>query len=82
MKLWTKTAPVRLPAEDYRQLCRQILERDSWRCQGCGSRANLEIHHLRFRSHQGQDAEENLITLCADCHRRSHGILAQRISEG
>jgi hypothetical protein len=47
------------------QLPRQVLERDGWRCQVCGSMQNLQVHHLRFRSHSGGDEEQNLITLCA-----------------
>ncbi|WP_420818754.1 HNH endonuclease [Occallatibacter savannae] len=26
-----------------------------------------------MRSHSGDDAEENLITLCHECHARMHG---------
>ena len=51
----------------------QIFTRDSWRCQLCGSMQNLQIHHQRFRSHGGGDAEDNLIVLCAACHSRVHG---------
>lgn len=50
----------------------QIFDRDGWRCQFCGSMRNLEIHHLRYRSHQGEHGPENLIVLCASCHNRVH----------
>jgi 5-methylcytosine-specific restriction endonuclease McrA len=30
------------------------------------------VHHREFRSHSGADAEENLITLCTECHARVH----------
>ncbi|MGD0966358.1 MAG: HNH endonuclease [Candidatus Acidiferrales bacterium] len=50
-----------------------MLHRDGWRCQRCGSLQNLEVHHLRSRSLLGDDAEENLITLCNPCHRGLHG---------
>jgi 5-methylcytosine-specific restriction endonuclease McrA len=33
---------------------------------------NLEVHHREFRSHSGEDTEENLITLCTACHARVH----------
>ena len=69
----TRTSPrVRLDLEAYRALHRQILERDNWRCQFCGSMRNLHIHHLTCRSHSGSDVEQNLITLCAVCHSRQH----------
>jgi 5-methylcytosine-specific restriction endonuclease McrA len=49
-----------------------VFERDGWRCQHCGSRDNLHLHHQRFRSHGGPDSDENLIVLCAECHRAIH----------
>jgi 5-methylcytosine-specific restriction endonuclease McrA len=33
---------------------------------------NLQVHHLKFRSHSGGDSEQNLITLCAECHEQVH----------
>ncbi len=63
---------VRLDADAYRQLHRQVLERDGWRCQFCGTLSNLEVHHQQFRGHSGADSEENLITLCVTCHATVH----------
>ena len=67
-----KQAPIRLEDANYGELCKQILRRDGWRCQLCGSMTNLEIHHKRFRSRSGEDNEHNLITLCHDCHASTH----------
>ena len=67
-----KTPRPQLDAEAYRDLHRQILERDGWRCQGCGSMRNLQVHHKEFRSRSGDDTEINLITLCAMCHQQVH----------
>ncbi len=67
-----KTPRLRLDSQGYHELHRQVLERDGWRCQTCGSMQHLQVHHLKFRSHSGGDAEQNLITLCADCHARMH----------
>lgn len=67
-----RTTRVRLDAEAYRQLHRQVLDRDDWRCQVCGALSNLEVHHKEFRSHSGHDSEKNLITLCTACHRNVH----------
>jgi 5-methylcytosine-specific restriction endonuclease McrA len=68
----TKQAPIRLQAERYREFRKQVLRRDGWRCQLCGSMTNLEVHHQQFRSHSGADQEENLITLCFNCHFSTH----------
>ena len=63
-----KAAPLRLDPVSYESLRQEVLRRDGWRCQFCGTMSNLEIHHKQFRSHSGEDSEENLITLCAACH--------------
>jgi predicted HNH restriction endonuclease len=63
---------LRLQNEAYRELRQKVLQRDAWRCQACGVRSNLEVHHREFRSHAGDDSERNLITLCADCHAGLH----------
>jgi len=67
-----KQPRLRLDPESYRQLSREVLARDGWRCQDCGTARNLQIHHLRSRSRLGGDVEENLITLCAVCHGTRH----------
>jgi 5-methylcytosine-specific restriction endonuclease McrA len=63
---------LRLDPVSYETLRQQILRRDGWRCQSCGTMSNLEVHHKEFRSHSGHDSEENLITLCVGCHRQMH----------
>ncbi len=63
---------VRLDVASYKQLRLQMFQRDSWRCQSCGSMSNLEVHHARFRSQQGDDTDQNLITLCSRCHKQLH----------
>jgi 5-methylcytosine-specific restriction endonuclease McrA len=71
-KIPAKSPRLRLDSTNYGELHRQVLERDGWRCQACGSMQNLQVHHLKFRSHSGSDIEQNLITLCAQCHARIH----------
>ena len=72
IRIQPKQPRIRLDPQAYEELRLQILERDSWRCQNCGSPQHLEIHHKEFRSHSGDDSEENLITLCEQCHRCHH----------
>lgn len=48
------------------------LGRDSFRCRSCASRNNLTAHHVVFRSHQGPDTLDNLLTLCQACHMGLH----------
>ena len=67
-----KLPRLRLDPELYEQLRNQVLQRDGWRCQACGTMSNLEVHHQEFRSQSGHDSEENLITLCVTCHAGVH----------
>jgi len=67
-----KDTRLRLNSDSYDELRNQVLRRDGWRCQSCGTMSNLEVHHKQFRSQSGPDSEENLITLCAKCHARTH----------
>ena len=53
---------------------REVPARDRHRCQapGCGRRRFLEVHHVTPRRRGGGNDVENLITLCAACHRLWH----------
>ncbi len=70
-----KSVRLRLDPVAYESLRQLVLRRDRWRCQSCGSMANLEVHHKQFRSHSGHDSEGNLITLCAGCHNETHNTM-------
>jgi hypothetical protein len=46
-----------------------LYERDRHRCQSpCCGRRDVTPHHLQFRSHGGDDSDENLTSLCTWCH--------------
>lgn len=75
-RLRQKQPPLVLKHEEYDQLKKYVLNRDGWKCQDCGTSANLQVHHLLYRSRLGSDEAVNLITLCAKCHRRRHGNLS------
>jgi len=67
-----KASRLRLDEKRYRELSISILERDSWKCQQCGRRDQLQIHHIVRRSQLGPDGEENLIVFCSSCHSSLH----------
>lgn len=51
-----------------------VLSRDGYKCQ-CGQKgctSKLEVHHIKYRSHGGSDAPDNLITLCSKHHKSLH----------
>jgi 5-methylcytosine-specific restriction endonuclease McrA len=37
---------------------------------------DLQVHHRKYRSRQGDDSLANLVTLCAYCHIEEHGQLS------
>ena len=76
-----KVKRIKLGKLMYRRLMKRVLERDGWRCQRCGSLKDLRVHHQTKRSHQGDDAVRNLVTLCAHCHMAEHGQLSYQRSE-
>jgi 5-methylcytosine-specific restriction endonuclease McrA len=66
-----KPGRLRLDPVSYETLRQQILRRDgSVNCAVLCQ--DLDVHHKEFRSHSGQDSEENLITLCVCCHGETH----------
>ncbi len=67
-----KNSPLRLDPASYADMRRRVFQRDGWRCQLCGSMSGVEVHHTEYRSQGGSDCEENLITLCSECHNLVH----------
>ena len=50
-----------------------VLHRDNYTCQCCGKKnCQLQTHHIIFRSRGGTDDENNMITLCKECHKGVH----------
>ena len=47
-------------------------ERDLYTCQICGSTDHTEGHHLLDFSFGGAANEENIMTLCHECHSNVH----------
>ena len=45
-----------------------VLARDGSRCQACGCKTSGQIHHIQPRGAGGDNAIENLMTLCGRCH--------------
>ena len=65
---------------------RQVEQRDEHRCQipGCTRRGHLEVHHIKHRAHNGNNALPNLTMLCRFHHHRLHegGWTATRTPDG
>ena len=57
---------------DHRNAQRVGKERDLFTCQICGSKDHAEGHHLFDYSFGGAPDEDNIITLCHECHSKVH----------
>src|SRR5215475_4384058 len=53
-------------------LRRSTLRRDRYRCQRCGRRRGLAVHHLTY-ARVGHESLGDLTTLCQSCHAQAHG---------
>lgn len=47
----------------------RVGDRDGWTCVLCGRPGNPEAHFIS-RQKSGLGIEENIVTLCRDCHNR------------
>lgn len=65
---------IKLPPDEYKKLTRRVFTRDGWQCRvpRCKARSGLHCHHIIFRSHGGDDASYNLITVCNEHHEQIH----------
>ncbi|MCK5609460.1 HNH endonuclease [Candidatus Pacearchaeota archaeon] len=47
----------------------EILDRDGWKCTECGnSKLELHVHHLKYSGDPWEVGDEDLKTLCKECH--------------
>lgn len=65
------------PAYGYKNNHEAVLNRDDYTCQCCKTKKGaMHVHHIVYRSNNGSDKMENLITLCEGCHGKLHeGLL-------
>jgi 5-methylcytosine-specific restriction endonuclease McrA len=47
----------------------EALLRCAYRCESCGSKSDLELHH---RGHRADTSLFNCVVLCAGCHAQEH----------
>ena len=54
---------------EWKAIRAQVLARAGWRCQACGVRRRLDVHHVVKRSQGGSDFDlQHLVALCRWCH--------------
>lgn len=62
-------------SDRYRQWRKSVFERDDYRCQSCGTKKDLQAHHIKtWKSNKDlRYSVVNGITLCRKCHLDAHG---------
>ena len=61
--------------KDFENVREYVLYRDNHTCQCCKGKSKdkrLNIHHIKHRSQDGSNKQDNLITLCETCHKLYH----------
>jgi len=57
----------------YGQRRREVFERGDGVCEFCRAAEMTDVHHVAGRGGSDPHRLDNLIGLCAGCHRRAHG---------
>jgi 5-methylcytosine-specific restriction endonuclease McrA len=60
--------------EQENQLLKYLSMRFGVRCEECGKKRNLTVHHRVPRRDAGKNNSMNLEILCVSCHRKREGI--------
>ncbi|GFE70389.1 HNH endonuclease [Chroococcus sp. FPU101] len=58
---------------------RELLRRDHYQCQYCGSRKKLTIDHVLPRSKGGQHTWDNVVIACESCNTRKGDQTPQQV---
>lgn len=61
-----------LESSQWKQIRKQVIERDGGKCVTCRSTQRLQVHHTLYRGGIGNEQLDDLVTLCSTCHERLH----------
>jgi 5-methylcytosine-specific restriction endonuclease McrA len=59
----------------------KVWERDNHHCINCGSPYSMPNAHYISRAHGGLGIEENIVTLCLDCHHNYDNGKSKELKE-
>lgn len=60
-----------LSSPHWQHMRQMALERSGHRCQLCGYRGNLKVHHNTYQN-RGHEELTDLVVLCGKCHSKFH----------
>lgn len=64
-----------LQTPEWRNQRERILRRDNGRCKICGVKSNvMNVHHIFYKEPLSEMNDNDLVTLCPNCHSLVHSI--------
>lgn len=68
-----KTMPYKdyLETNHWQEFRKRALSRAGYRCQLCNGKKPLHVHHRTYEN-RGEERYQDVIVLCADCHKKFH----------
>ena len=67
-----------LQTDEWKKQRSRVLTRDLHTCQICGKRDGvMNVHHIVYRHPLSEVCDQDLVTLCPECHERVHSIQKQ-----
>ena len=61
-----------IASDAWRKKAEARKEIDGNKCALCGKTEGLQVHHKHYRTFMNENVEQDLITLCKDCHNDVH----------
>jgi hypothetical protein len=68
-----ETKPKRQPTKSSQKAV--VFDKQNGKCYRCGNKLKLghtDYHHIKFVSEGGKTTRDNLVAVCANCHREIH----------
>jgi len=70
-KIWRLRYKHYLKSDKWQHKRFLVLQRDGFKCRRCGSKNQLNVHHLTYANVFNEPLCD-LITLCRKCHKQEH----------
>lgn len=73
MGTWHKTHEAFIRSREWKEIKKRLFLSKLKICEKCGSKINIEVHHINYDRFGGNELESDLMVLCRSCHKKIHG---------
>ncbi len=56
----------------WKAIRKRIFKLRGKKCEMCGSRSSIHVHHLTYKRFGGDELDEDLLVVCSECHHGLH----------